>query len=527
LKNESSENILKREEFEMKLRKLIHSVKALSPIFATLILIAIAVIAGVVVYMFTSGYIATMTGGGTAGQEKIAIQSVSADTTGTVTVLLQSISGNPVVQNIIVKDSSGNQVAVVTANAPNPAPNPGPGLSTGTLYSISGASTVGLTAGNSYTVTVVTRAGNNFVSPTFTTSTSTSGGATPTPTPSPSPTPTPTPTPAPMYYKPITFNGVTGTLTNFPVLVSISADTQIGARATSADQIYFTDDTGTNVLASEIESFSNTAGSASLTAWVKIPSLTSTSAIRIYYGSDNPNPQPATAAWNSNYKGVWHLDEDGNNNALGYADATSNANHGTGTSMTATSDVNGKVGIGQHFDGTADVITVVGSASLDYAAPLTVEAWVEYDNLNGGYSGWFMGKCTGDSDINWRMRGFGFNSAGRLWYNTASGDPTYVSTATTPANTWVHVAATIVSPNTLQLYVNGAPSGTWSISTGSVVGGTSPLSMGLGFPGEYFRGSIDEVRVSNMALSAQWIQTEYNNMNNPSGFITLGTQQTS
>jgi flagellin-like protein len=189
-----------REEFEMKLRKLIHSVKALSPIFATLILIAIAVIAGVVVYMFTSGYIATMTGGGTAGQEKIAIQSVSADTTGTVTVLLQSISGNPVVQNIIVKDSSGNQVAVVTANAPNPAPNPGPGLSTGTLYSISGASTVGLTAGNSYTVTVVTRAGNNFVSPTFTTSTSTSGGATPTPTPSPSPTPStsPTPTPSPV-----------------------------------------------------------------------------------------------------------------------------------------------------------------------------------------------------------------------------------------------------------------------------------------------------------------------------------------
>ena len=48
--------------------------KAISPIFATLILIAIAVIAGVVVYMFTSGTLATMTNGGTAAQEKVSVQ---------------------------------------------------------------------------------------------------------------------------------------------------------------------------------------------------------------------------------------------------------------------------------------------------------------------------------------------------------------------------------------------------------------------------------------------------------------------
>ena len=37
------------------------NLKGISPIFATLILIAIAVIAGVVVYMFTSGTLASMT----------------------------------------------------------------------------------------------------------------------------------------------------------------------------------------------------------------------------------------------------------------------------------------------------------------------------------------------------------------------------------------------------------------------------------------------------------------------------------
>ena len=62
-------------------KRLMKNNKGISPIFATLILIAIAVIAGVVVYMFTSGTLATMTNGGTAGQEKISIQAASYSTT--------------------------------------------------------------------------------------------------------------------------------------------------------------------------------------------------------------------------------------------------------------------------------------------------------------------------------------------------------------------------------------------------------------------------------------------------------------
>ena len=59
----------------MNFKRMMKNSKAISPIFATLILIAIAVIAGVVVYMFTSGTFATMTSGGTAGQEKVPASS--------------------------------------------------------------------------------------------------------------------------------------------------------------------------------------------------------------------------------------------------------------------------------------------------------------------------------------------------------------------------------------------------------------------------------------------------------------------
>jgi flagellin-like protein len=147
------------------------NLKAISPIFATLILIAIAVIAGVVVYMFTSGTLATMTGGGTAAQEKISVQasSYTASTT-KVTVYAQCTGGpTPVINSLIIKNSQGNTVATVTAAiiAPTPVPSPAGSMAQGTLYTITGTLTTALTSGT-YTATLVTSAGGSFISPSFT-----------------------------------------------------------------------------------------------------------------------------------------------------------------------------------------------------------------------------------------------------------------------------------------------------------------------------------------------------------------------
>ena len=99
-------------------KKIFNNRKAISPIFATLILIAIAVIAGVVVYTFTSGTLSTMTGGGTAGQEKITVQSASARCYwDSVTVILQQTGGPAATINgMIVKDGSGNTIGTATAD---------------------------------------------------------------------------------------------------------------------------------------------------------------------------------------------------------------------------------------------------------------------------------------------------------------------------------------------------------------------------------------------------------------------------
>jgi flagellin-like protein len=141
--------------------KSFRSRRALSPIFATLILIAIAVIAGIVVYMFTSGTIAGLTGGGGAGQEKVAIQSVSYDSTGPSVTALAQPTGGPIatINGMIIKDATGNVVDQDLGISQT--------LVADTLSEVTGTLTAALPAGT-YTCTLTSEAGGSFVSSSFT-----------------------------------------------------------------------------------------------------------------------------------------------------------------------------------------------------------------------------------------------------------------------------------------------------------------------------------------------------------------------
>lgn len=151
----------------MMMNKLRKNAKALSPIFATLILIAIAVIAGIVVYMFTSGTMSSMTGGGTAGQEKVAIQAISGTNSSAgvvVTVYAQSTGGGPVsLDSAILKNSQGTVLKVVNATFSGISPS----TILAELTTVTINFDVTLTAGEPYTVTLVTTLGGSFVSQSF------------------------------------------------------------------------------------------------------------------------------------------------------------------------------------------------------------------------------------------------------------------------------------------------------------------------------------------------------------------------
>ena len=84
----------------------------------------------------------------------------------------------------------------------------------------------------------------------------------------------------------------------------------------------------------------------------------------IYYGGPTAGTktnQRKSAAWNSNYIGVWHLP---NGTTLTALDSTSNANNGT---INGTVAVVGKIDGAGNFDGSNDYINVGDVEAVDTA----------------------------------------------------------------------------------------------------------------------------------------------------------------
>jgi len=142
--------------------KLRRDVRALSPIFAVLLLIAIAVIAGIIIYMYTSGYLSTMMGGGTTGQDKVAVESVVITGASSVDVYAVSTGVGPVkITGAILRDGAGRTLDTATLLAAVTLP-------TGVLTKVSVTfPTATLVSGKTYTVSLISEAGGQFVSGSF------------------------------------------------------------------------------------------------------------------------------------------------------------------------------------------------------------------------------------------------------------------------------------------------------------------------------------------------------------------------
>src|SRR5205807_4180718 len=155
----------------------------------------------------------------------------------------------------------------------------------------------------------------------------------PTPTATPTSTPTPAPTPATACERSMTIDHtkVPSTQSNFTVLVSVSdpalktvANGGHVANANGYDIGFYADSGGTIKLKWEVEKYDGTTGN--LIAWVKIPSVSSSSDTVFYlmYGDSSINTDQSDPpnTWDSNFKGVWHM---GNDTTLVGTDSTGQA----------------------------------------------------------------------------------------------------------------------------------------------------------------------------------------------------------
>jgi hypothetical protein len=311
------------------------------------------------------------------------------------------------------------------------------------------------------------------------------------------------------------------TYASFPVLVYATGLSNINANGTD---IRFTASDGTTELPREIESYSG----GTLYAWVKL-TLTkdagdsSNDMVYMYYGNSSAT-EPAAAStygsrnvWNSDYKGVWHLKETSGT----VADSTSNANNGaaSGVNMNAT----GKIDGGDDFDGSNDYVSITSSSSLQITSAMTISAWIKGDTFSNSdptYVNAILRKGE-DNPYNYQLA-VNMRQVS-MFLDGYDGSGIHGNTVLN-TGTWYYATGTW-NGSTVTIYLNGASDGTGS-KTGAI--GTDSRALYLGGrtgATDIFDGVLDEVRISNSARSAQWVQTEYNNQNSPSSFCLVGGEE--
>jgi hypothetical protein len=171
----------------------------------------------------------------------------------------------------------------------------------------------------------------------------------------------------------------------------------------------------------------------------------------------------------------------------------------------ATWTTAGKYGNALVFNGTSALVTINDAASLHLTTAMTLEAWVNPSAISSawrdvvykGNDNYYLEATTSSGGVPCGAGTFGTADVGAF------------GTAVLPLNTWTHIATTYDGA-TLVFYVNGVQVSTLA-QTGAMVTSSNPLQIGGdSIYGQYFQGTIDEVRVYARALSAAEIQSDMN-----------------
>jgi len=319
---------------------------------------------------------------------------------------------------------------------------------------------------------------------------------------------------------------VDGDLSDFPVLVKLTtSDFDFSKTTISGFDIRFTSDDGTTLLKYERERHDSTNSLAEY--WVKIPTVSSgvDTNFYIYYRTeDTADGADPTNVWDSNYKGVWHLNQDPSGAAPQELDSTVNNNDGTSNgAMTSTDLVEGKVDGALDFDGSDDYIEVPDDTSLDITGVFTITGWfyVQGDG-SGDYpdsavSKWWDGTT--------RALNFVVSPTQTSFTWRVSGDAEDSSlSASLTLNDGFHFISIIHNGTDAYLYVDAVQKDT--LTAGSVDTNDANLRIGAynhTSSNGYFDGIVDEVRILDIDRSPAYIKASYNSEND--SLLTYGSEE--
>ncbi|MCY2994037.1 MAG: DUF2341 domain-containing protein [Planctomycetota bacterium] len=283
----------------------------------------------------------------------------------------------------------------------------------------------------------------------------------------------------------------------FPLLLRLHRDGFDFSQAKpGGEDLRFSTSTGTP-LAYQIEDWDAAQGTASI--WVRIPTIKGNSRqeLKLHWGkADAVSESNGAAVFNASngYLSVWHMQEPvkDETGALESKDV--------GTTATA-----GMIGKARHLAGQQGIFGGEDIASYPVGASShTTEAWFRPEQPNGRVLAW--GNEHGQGKVVMHYR-----SPPHVMMECYFSGADVVGGSAIPLGQWVHVVHTYQKGDS-RVYVNGVLDGT-SITQGAPLNIKSPARLWIG--GWYhhydFIGDIDEVRISQVVRSADWIKLQYEN----------------
>jgi hypothetical protein len=308
--------------------------------------------------------------------------------------------------------------------------------------------------------------------------------------------------------RPLSWTGF-GPVQDFPILVVLTPERiDYAATAPLGADLHFIDEAGVE-LPFEVATW-NPGGESFV--WVKLPEVTpAPGQVQMHYGgSATHTTVEGTAVWAAGFRGAWHFDDA----------FTSAKADGYDVAAVAVPFEPGQVGAAIRIAATGQA--TVGSGFEDmFASAGTASAWVRIDVTFGQLAGAILDRgSSGLGDDGFALSVQRTSDNGVLEFRRQFTDN--ISWETPPLavspQTWHHVAAVMTSDGgapRVDIYVDGVNAGATTsdrppfgppfddptvpeLAIGGDAGGGSPLL-----------GLVDELRLSDIARDAAWIDAEF------------------
>ncbi|MBU0756843.1 MAG: DUF2341 domain-containing protein, partial [Nanoarchaeota archaeon] len=327
------------------------------------------------------------------------------------------------------------------------------------------------------------------------------------------------------YRKNINVTNVGSTyLTDFPAYLNLSSESGMNINYSDLRFINGSCESDSSLLLEYEIDYNDTDH---VEVWVRIPTFnTGVYNMCVYYG--NPSAEigeNSEGVWDGDYQVVLHLTEPGTIERL---DSTQYGRSGTTTDYESDEKDIGIVGQGDHLDGSNDKIVLTGYTGVLGNQQRTTSFWFKSDTGSGKYRYimWGSNAAGAKYDIT--------NEGGSEWLRVEnSAGQEYGQTYDTVTQSWHHLVV-VFPPDGLgvrdhRLYIDGIED-TNTAGTNQSMNTASASDVWIGassLQGDYTDGIVDEIRISNVSRSQDWINQSYQIVISQAAIVGVGPEEDS